>query len=138
MNKKTDSIIRYCKPTQIQDDQVCASAFLLRKKNSDFNRPEDEKELSVHQFEFFPTDSLKKLKEYLENNNFKLKPEGCFAKLKYSKLEKDIKDFLFLDIDITQDVDSPHCLISNLYQHDEETSYYFIKNIENFTKIKNI
>ena len=118
MNKKNDSIIR--------------------KKNIDLKRPEDEKELSVHQFEFFLSDSLKKLKEYLENNNFKLKPEGCFAKIKYSKLEQDIKDSLFLDIDITQDDNSPHCLISNLYQHDEEAAYYFIKNIENFTKIKNI
>ena len=85
MNKETDSIIRYCKPTQIQDDQVCASAFFLRKKNIDLKRPEDEKELSVHQFEFFPNDSLKNLKEYLQNNNFNLKPEGCFAKIKYSE-----------------------------------------------------
>ncbi|WP_156831490.1 hypothetical protein [Treponema medium] len=53
MNKETDSIIRYCKPTQMQDNQVCASAFFLRKKNIDLKRPEDEKELSVHQFEFF-------------------------------------------------------------------------------------
>ena len=138
MNKETDSIVRYCKPTQMQDNQVCASAFFLRKKNIDLKRPEDEKELSVHQFEFFPNDSLKNLKEYLQNNNFNLKPEGCFAKIKYSELEKDIKNFLFLDIDIKQDISSPHCLIFNLYQHDEDAAYYFIKNIENFTKIKDI
>lgn len=138
MNKSTDSIIRYCKPTQIQDGQIASSAFFLRKKDNTLNRPEDEKELSVHQFEFFPYDSFENLKKYLECIKFQLKQEGCFAKIKYSNVEFDIKNSLFIEIDIQQDLKSPHCLISNLYQHDEEAAFYFVNNIESTKKIKDI
>ena len=138
MNKKNDSIIRYCRPTQIQDNLVLVGAFHLRKKDLTLNRPDDEKELSVHQLEFFPTESLKNLKKYLTEKGFKLKSEGCFATIKYSDIESDIKTFLFIDIDIKQDLNSPHCLISNLYQHDEDAAYYFIKNIKSMMRIKDI
>lgn len=138
MNKQTDSIIRYCKPTQVQDGNVLAGAFYLRKKDPKLNRPQDEEELSVHQFEFFPKNNFSELKSFLLKTKFNLKPEGCFAKIKYSDVEKDIKESLFLDIDIKQDLNSPHCLISNLYHHDEEAAYSFIKNVKEIVKIKDI
>lgn len=138
MNKSTDSIIRYCKPTQVQNKTVLAGAFSLRKKDPVLGRPEDEETLSVHQYEFFPVDSLKKLKKYLTEHHFHLSPNGCFAIIKYSEIEKDIKDNLFIDIDITQDTNSPHCLISNLYQHDEDAAYYFLKSIKSVEIIKDI
>ena len=138
MNKQTDSIIRYCKPTQIQDGIVAVTAFHLRKKDEKLQRPEDEKELSVHQYEFFKKDSLKSLKNYLIKNGFNLKQEGCFAVMKYSDVETDIKNSLFIDIDITQDLGSPHCLIHNLYRQDLKTAFYFVKNIKSVAKIKDI
>mgnify|MGYP006916232870 CR=1 FL=1 len=138
MNKQTDSIIRYCKPTQVQDGIVAVSAFYLRKKDEKLQRPEDEKELSVHQYEFFKDDSLKELKEYLIKTGFKFKPEGCFAVMKYSDIEADIKNSLFINIDITQDFGSPRCLIHNLYKQDLKTAYYFVKNIKSVTKIKDL
>ncbi len=138
MNKESDSIVRYCKPTQIQDGKVLAGAFYLRKKDPMLNRPEDEKDLSVHQFEFFFSDSFKNLKSWMPKSGLKLKPEGCFAKIKYSDVANDIKNFMSLNIDIIQDVNSPHCSILNLYQRDEEAAYFFLKNIKEVVRIKDI
>lgn len=137
MNKENDSIVRYCKPTQIQDGKILMTAFYLRKKDPELKRPEDEKELSVFQYEYYQKDSLKKIKNFAEKKMC-LKPEGCFAVIKYSEVEKDIKESLFIDIDIKQNPKSPHCLVSNLYQHDEETAIYFVNNVKSFTKIKDL
>jgi hypothetical protein len=136
MNKKNDSIIRYCKPSQIQDGKVLVGAFHLRKKDPVYNRPEDEKELSVHQFEFFYDNNYQNLKKYLTTIKFSIKPEGCFAKIKYSEVEEMIKNSFDIEIDINQDTDSPHCLISNLYTHDEEVAYSFVESINEVIKIK--
>ena len=136
MNKENDSIVRYCKPTQIQDGEISAAAFILRKKDPELKRPEDEKELSVYQYEYYQNDSLKKIKNFAEKK-MSLKPEGCFAVIKYSKVEKAIKESLFIDIDIKQ-FRSPHCLISNLYQHDEDAAIFFVKNVEYVAKIKDL
>lgn len=136
MNKENDSIVRYCKPTQIQDDKILMGAFLLRKKNPELKRPEDEKELSVYHYEHYKTNSLKRIKGFAEKR-MDLKSEGCFAVIKYSDVEKDIKENLSVDIDIKQD-HKPHYLISNLYQHDEDAAFYFADNVKSFTKIKDI
>ena len=137
MIKENDSIVRYCKPTQIQDGKILVSAFLLRKKDHVLGRPEDEKELSVYQFEYYKKDPLKKIKIYAEKK-MTLKPKGCFAVIKYSDVEKDIKEFLSIDIDIKQKARSPHCLIANLYQHDEDAAFYFVNNVKSFTKIEDL
>ena len=47
-NKATGKIVRYCRPTQVDEKGVLVSAFFLRKKNLELNRPKDEKTRSVY------------------------------------------------------------------------------------------
>lgn len=136
MNKENDSIVRYCKPTQIQGDKILVGAFLLRKKDPELKRPKDEKELSVYHYDYYKESPLKNIKDFAEEK-MALKPEGCFAVIKYSDIEKDIKENLSVDIDI-KPACKPHYLISNLYQCDEDAAIYFAKNVKSFTKIKDI
>jgi len=112
MNKEKDSIIRYCKPSQIDEDGcVMNLAFLLRKKDVTLPkpRPNDETDLSVYHYEYFKNEPFKGLKALFDGIHFDYKKNGCFAVLKYSAAKKDIKNTLSLDIDIKDD-GIPHYL----------------------------
>lgn len=128
MNKEAHSIVRYCKPTQIQDKVVLISAFYLRKKDPTKKRYKDEIDLSVDLFEHYTSDHYSKIKNALIQRNVTLKDAGCLAKMPFAPIAQEINDCLFLEIDIINDHDS-HCLIKNMYQRDEETAYYFLKNV---------
>jgi hypothetical protein len=137
MNKETDSIVRYCKPTHIDDGKILAAAFLLRKKDMQLNRPNDEKELSVDHYEFFLENNYHQIINALERRGIKPKANGYLVKIKYANIFKDIQENLFLNIDIETSSTS-HCLIHNLYQNDEDASFFFLKNITDKVKIDTI
>lgn len=137
MNKETDFIVRYCRPTQCLNGVPCATAFHLRKKNTILNRPEDEKELSVNHFEFYSNDNYNNILRDMAKHGLQTKPDGCLAKIKYKALESDIFSQMKIMIDIIPDVDS-HCLITNLYQNDIAAANCFIKNLEEVVCVKDV
>lgn len=134
MNEQTDSIVRYCKPTQVLDGTVLAVAFYLRKKDLKFNRPEDEKELSVFHYEHFKNNPLKELKNHCQKNGLNLNKNGYFAVIKYSNVKNDIKKRYSHEINIIPDK-TPHYLIQNLYQCNNEIYDCFVDNIDSVTQI---
>ena len=137
MDLEKDSVVRYCKPSQCDNGKPLAAAFLLRKKDPVYNRPEDEKELSVDHFEFFKSDNYKNIINALKNRNLIVKPNGCLAKVPYSTLKSDIKKSINIDISIEL-TDYSHSLIKNLYKSDEEASYIFLRNITEYMKVSEI
>ncbi len=138
MNKDTDYIVRYCRPTQCQDGIPCVTAFQLRKKNAKVDRPEDERELSVNHFEFYDNDNYKHILHDVMSHGLQTNKNGCFAKIKYKSLETAILSEMKILIDIIPEADNSHCLISNLYQNDITASYCFVDNIEEVVFIRDI
>jgi len=137
MNKETDSIVRYCKPSQVIDGVVQASAFLLRKKDPTIGRPKDEIDLSVDHFEHFQDTQFAMIRDELTLRGIEVKRNGWLAKVRYHELERDIEERLFINIDLIKNHGS-HCLVKNLYQHDEEAAFAFLENINDQVKIEEI
>lgn len=134
MDFENDSVVRYCKPSQCENGKPLAGAFLLRKKDPVFRRPEDETELSVDHYEFFESNNYQNIIKALENRNFKVNPNGYLAKIQYAVLKEDIMKSMDLDIDI-QLTSTSHSLIRNLYNNDFEAADIFLRNISEAVKI---
>ena len=137
-NKETGKIIRYCRPSQVDEYGVIATAFYLRKKNIELNRPEDEKTLSVDDYDFFSTDKFENIKKSLKARMPTEKENGYFALVDYNGCEKEIKKLTDIQIDIEQDINSSHCNITNLYNHDEIAAIGFLHNIIKIKQLKDI
>jgi hypothetical protein len=128
-NKAIGKIVRYCRPTQVDEKGVLVSAFFLRKKNLELNRPEDEKTLSVDDFNFYKTDNYKNIKSALLKRMPSAKETGYFALIDYPSSAKLIKQITDVDIDIISEEKSSHCNITNLFGIDERAAVGFVQNI---------
>lgn len=128
MNKETDTIVRYCRPTQVRDGTILAAAFLLRKKAPNVGRQKDETELSVDRYEHYTTNQYFEIARALEKRGVTLKDNGYLARMPFRDVAKDIEEQIFVQIDIVNDHDS-HCLIQNMYEHDEEMAFFFLSHI---------
>lgn len=137
-DKNNGKIVRYCRPTQVDENGVLASAFYLRKKNLELNRPNDEKTLSVDDYDFYKTDNFKNIKSALLKRMPSAKESGYFALVDYPAAGKDIFQITNINIDIIPDEKSSHCNIINLYEHDEAAAIGFVHNILEVKKLKDI
>lgn len=138
VDKDIEKVVRYCRPTQVDENGVLVSAFYLRKKNLELNRLTDEKTLSVDDYDFYKTDKLKNIKVALFKRMPSAKETGYFALVDYVHSSQEIQEIANINIDIILDENSSHCNIINLYDHDELAAVGFVHNVLQVKKIKDI
>ena len=132
--EKDHHFVRYCKPSQCENDEILTPAFHLRKKGSPPERTKDEETLSVDWYEFFSKDHYSSIIKALNKRRRGTKPKGYLAKLNVGKTIEDLRkipDYSSFNFYIENAGNSSHSEFYSLYGIDEDIRVCdtFIKNI---------
>jgi hypothetical protein len=100
------------------DGVILSSAFELRKKNKELDRPKDEKTLSVDWYEYYDKDNYKKIVSALINRKLTVKNAGMLTKLNVGNVRKKILRQLKLKIYIDNLGPDSHSSLCGLYGYD--------------------
>lgn len=129
MKEIISDIVRYCKPSQIDGDVILCAAFELRKKDPAFNRPDDEKSLSVDDYNHYSNNHYSSIVTALKNRCLPPGRNGKFAKVDFEKVKQAVSAQESINLDINKNHDS-HCEIHGMYGLDSKISVLFVENIE--------